>query len=54
MRTAGPEASWRKTFRERYGDRIVNEILVFTSSVYDDFHLVFYQELGGKSKGESE
>jgi hypothetical protein len=48
------EASWCKTFREKYGDRIADEILLFTSAVVDDFLPAFYQDLGGKAKGESE
>jgi hypothetical protein len=45
------EESWRKTFREKYGDHIADEILLFTSSVDDDFLPAFSQELGGKVKG---
>jgi hypothetical protein len=48
------EASLRKTFREKCGDRIADNILNFTSLVDDDFLLAFYQELVGKAKGEYE
>jgi hypothetical protein len=45
------EATRRKTFRERYGDRIAVEMLLLTSSADDGFLPALYQELGGKSKG---
>jgi hypothetical protein len=43
-----------KTFRERYGDRISDGMLRFTAVVDDDLLPPFYQELGGKQKGESD
>jgi hypothetical protein len=43
-----------KTFRERYGDRIADGILLLTASPDDELLPPFYQELGGKQKGESE
>jgi hypothetical protein len=42
-----------KTFRERYRDRIADGILLLTASPDDDLLPPFYQELGGKQKGES-
>jgi hypothetical protein len=48
------ESALPKTFRERYGDRIVDGILLLTASSDDDLLPPFYQELGGKQKGESE
>jgi hypothetical protein len=48
------EATHRKTFNERYDDRITNDILLITSSVDDDFLPAFYHELGGNIKDESE
>jgi hypothetical protein len=48
------EATHQKIFCERYGDRIAGEILLLASATDDDFLPAFYQELGGKSKGESE
>jgi hypothetical protein len=43
-----------KTFREQYGDRIAYGILLLTASPDDELLPPFYQELGGKQKGESE
>jgi hypothetical protein len=48
------EDTCRKTFCDRYGDRIADEILLLTSATDDDFLPAFYQELGEKSKTESE
>jgi hypothetical protein len=48
------ESALPKTFRERYGDRIADGILLLTASSNDDLIPPFYQELGGKQKGESE
>jgi hypothetical protein len=47
------ETSRRKTFWEHYGDRIANEIILLIGSSDNDFLPAFYQELGGKQKGES-
>jgi hypothetical protein len=46
------ESAPPKTFRERYGKRITDGILLLTASVDDDLLPPFYQELGGKQKGE--
>jgi hypothetical protein len=48
------ESARSKTFRERYGERIADGILLLTASADDDILPPFYQELGGKQKGESE
>jgi hypothetical protein len=47
------DSTCSKTFRERYGDRIADGMLRFAAVVDDDLLLPFYQELGGKQKGES-
>jgi hypothetical protein len=47
------ESTRPKTFRERYGDRVADVILRFTAVTNDDLLPPFYQELGGKQKGES-
>jgi hypothetical protein len=48
------EARRPKTFRERYGDRITDQLLLLTNVLDDDLLPPFYQELGGRQKGESE
>jgi hypothetical protein len=48
------ELALPKTFIERYGDRIAGRILLLTASSDDDLLPPFYQELGGKQKGESD
>jgi hypothetical protein len=48
------ESVWPKTFRERYGEWIADGILLIVASADDDLIPPFYQELGGKQKGESE
>jgi hypothetical protein len=48
------ESACSKTFRERYGERIADGILLLTASADDDILPSFYQELGGKQKEESE
>jgi hypothetical protein len=48
------ESTRSKTFRERYGDRTADGMLRFTAVVDDDLLPPFYQELGGKKKGESD
>jgi hypothetical protein len=48
------ESTRSKTFWERYGDRIADGMLRFTAVVDDDLLPPFYQELGGKQKGESD
>jgi hypothetical protein len=48
------ESSLPKTFHERYGDQIADGILRFTAVADDDLLPPFYQELGGKQKGESD
>jgi hypothetical protein len=48
------ESARSKNFRERYGERIADGILLLTASACDDTLPPFYQELGGKQKGESE
>jgi hypothetical protein len=48
------ESARSKTFRGRYGERIADGILLLTASADDDILPPFYQELGGKQKGESE
>jgi hypothetical protein len=48
------ESTRSKTFRERYGERIADGILLLTASADDDILPPFYQELGGKQKGEPE
>jgi hypothetical protein len=50
-----PGKSRRNTFHERYWERVADEILLLLTSTNDeDFLPAFYQNLGGKSKGESE
>jgi hypothetical protein len=44
------ESVWPKTFRERYGERIADGILLLTASADDDILPPFYQELGGKQR----
>jgi hypothetical protein len=41
-------------FKDRYRDRIANGILLLTASSDDNLLPLFYQELGGKQRGESE
>jgi hypothetical protein len=48
--TRASEASRRKTFRERYGDRIADEILLFTSSVDGNFLPSFYKSWEERAK----
>jgi hypothetical protein len=48
------EAHRPKTFRERYGDRITDQLLLLTNVLDDDLLPPFYQELGPYKKGESE
>jgi hypothetical protein len=45
------ESARPKTFRERYGERIADGILLLTASADDDLLPPFYQELGGEQKG---
>jgi hypothetical protein len=52
--TRAVESTRPKTFRDRYGDRIADAILLFTAVSDDDLLPPFYQELGAKRKGESE
>jgi hypothetical protein len=48
------ESALPKTFRERYGDRIADGILLLTASSNDELLPPFYQEPGGKKNGEPE
>jgi hypothetical protein len=48
------ESTRPKTFQERYGDRIADEILRFTAVTNDDLLPPLYHEFGGKQKGESD
>jgi hypothetical protein len=43
-----------KTFRERYGDRITDQLLLLTNMLDDELLPPFYQELWARQKGESE
>jgi hypothetical protein len=52
--TRAVESAWKKTFRDKYGECIADGILLLTGVVDDDLLLPFYQELGGRQKGESE
>jgi hypothetical protein len=47
------EARRLKTFRERYGDRITDQLLLLASVPDDELLPPFYQELGGRQKFES-
>jgi hypothetical protein len=44
----------KKTFRYKYGERIVDILLLLTGASDDYLLPTFYQELGGRKKGESE
>jgi hypothetical protein len=44
-KTRVSEVTQRKTFRERYGNRIADKIILITSSVDDDFLPAFYKDL---------
>jgi hypothetical protein len=48
------ESTGQKSFREKYGDRIADGILLVDASSSNDLLPPFYQESGGKQKGESE
>jgi hypothetical protein len=48
------EARRPKTFRERYGDLVTDQLLLLTNVLDDEFLPPFYQELGARQKGESE
>jgi hypothetical protein len=48
------ESTRKKTFRDKYGERIADSILILTGASDDDFLPAYYQELGGRQKGESE
>jgi hypothetical protein len=48
------EAHCPKTFRERYGDRITDQLLLLANVPDDELLPPFYQELGGRQKGKSE
>jgi hypothetical protein len=52
--TCVSESTRTKTFWEKCGDRTGDGIPLFTVSSNDDIIPPFYQELGGKQKGESE
>jgi hypothetical protein len=52
--TRAVESSRKKTFHDKYGERIADGILLLTRAVDDDLLPPFYQELGGRQKGESE
>jgi hypothetical protein len=52
--TRAVESNRPKSFRDRYGDRIADSILLLTDVSDDDLLPPFYQELGAKRKGESE
>jgi hypothetical protein len=43
-----------KTFRERYGDRVADQLLLVANAVENDLLPPFYQELGSRQKGDSE
>jgi hypothetical protein len=42
------------TSRDKYGERIADSILLLTGAPDDDFLPTYYQESGGRQKGESE
>jgi hypothetical protein len=48
------EARRPKTFRERYGDRITDQLLLIMNVVDNELLPPFYQELGARQKEESE
>jgi hypothetical protein len=43
-----------KTFRERYGDRVADQLLLVANAVENDLLPPFYQELGARQKGNSQ
>jgi hypothetical protein len=50
--TRAVEFARKKTLRDKYGERIADGILLLTGAVDDDLIPPFYQELGGRQKGE--
>jgi hypothetical protein len=48
------EAARPKTFREKYGDRLADQMLLLTNTRDDDLLPNFYHELAGRPKGVSE
>jgi hypothetical protein len=50
----GLEATRPKTFREKYGDRLVDQMLLLTNQSDDDQLPNFFHELAGRPKGISE
>jgi hypothetical protein len=50
----GLETPRKKTFRDKYGERFEDSLLLLAEAPDDDLLPPFYQELGGCQKGESE
>jgi hypothetical protein len=48
------ETSRKKMFRDKYGERIADGLLLLTGASDDYLLSPFYQELGGRQNGESE
>jgi hypothetical protein len=52
--TRAVESARKKTFHDKYGERITDGILLLTGAVDDNLLPPFYQEPGGRQKGGSE
>jgi hypothetical protein len=52
--TRAVESARKKTFLDKYGERIADGILLLTGAVDDNLLPPFYQELGGRQNGESD